>query len=86
MQRDGVAIGKCGVRVKRLLLAGARNKILPILGWPLVTRLTKPSSAATETLLAAVGAEFPGLSLTLEHSEHFRPGKPQPTHRDVTAR
>ena len=51
------------------------------------------AEAAPETLLtavtralAAVGAEFPGLSLTLEHSEHFRPGKPQPTHRDVTAR
>ena len=30
-------------------------------------------------LEAAVG--FPGLNVTLEHTEHFRPGKPQPTHR-----
>ena len=39
--------------------------------------------AAVERALADVGAEFPGLSLQLEHSEHFRPGKPQPTHRDL---
>lgn len=48
------------------------------------------AEAAPEQLLAAVrgalagtGKEFPGLQLTLEHSEHFRPGKPQPTHRDL---
>jgi G3E family GTPase len=46
------------------------------------------AEAAPETLLAAVqraladvGREQPGLSLLLEHSEHFRPGKPKPTHR-----
>jgi G3E family GTPase len=46
------------------------------------------AEAAPETLLttvnralAEVGAQFPGLSVKLEHSEHFRPGKPQPTHR-----
>jgi G3E family GTPase len=46
--------------------------------------------AAPETLLEAVRraltgleTEIPGLRLLLEHSEHFRPGKPQPTHRIV---
>ena len=46
------------------------------------------AEAAPETLLTTVnraltetGAQFPGLTLKLEHSEHFRPGKPQPTHR-----
>jgi len=46
------------------------------------------AEAAPETLLATVhralsetGARFPSLALKLEHSEHFRPGKPQPTHR-----
>lgn len=46
------------------------------------------AEAAPETLLAAVhhamketGPQFPGLVLKLDHSEHFRPGKPQPTHR-----
>jgi hypothetical protein len=27
--------------------------------------------------------DFPGMKATLEHEEHFRPGKPTPTHRDV---
>jgi Ni2+-binding GTPase involved in maturation of urease and hydrogenase len=46
------------------------------------------AEAAPGTLLTAVncalaeaGAQFPGLTVKLEHSEHFRPGKPQPTHR-----
>jgi G3E family GTPase len=46
------------------------------------------AEAAPETLLAAVtraladiAPQFSGLTLKLEHSEHFRPGKPQPTHR-----
>lgn len=46
------------------------------------------AEAAPATLLTAVnralseaGAQFPGLTVKLEHSEHFRPGKPQPTHR-----
>jgi len=37
--------------------------------------------AAVTRALAEVGTEFPGLTLKLEHSEHFRPGKPEPTHR-----
>lgn len=46
------------------------------------------AETAPETLLAAlkqaltdIGQEHAGLTLRLEHSEHFRPGKPQPTHR-----
>jgi hypothetical protein len=31
--------------------------------------------------LADAGRKHSGLTLRLEHSEHFRPGKPQPTHR-----
>ncbi len=30
-------------------------------------------------------AQVPGLSFTLDHEEHFRPGKPVPTHRDGEA-
>ena len=37
--------------------------------------------AAVEAALAALPGEFPGVRLRLEHLEHFRPGKPQPTHR-----
>ncbi len=35
--------------------------------------------------LVAVSPRFPTLSAVLEHEEHFRPGKPTPTHRDRTA-
>jgi len=31
--------------------------------------------------LAATGGKFPTLQATLDHLEHFRPGKPTPTHR-----
>ena len=31
--------------------------------------------------LAATTARFPGLRATVDHLEHFRPGKPTPTHR-----
>ena len=37
--------------------------------------------AAVNLALTEVAARFPGLTVKLEHSEHFRPGKPQPTHR-----
>jgi hypothetical protein len=46
------------------------------------------AETAPETLLAVLkqaladtSREQAGLALKLEHSEHFRPGKPQPTHR-----
>ncbi len=37
---------------------------------------------ALNTALASVTVQFTGLSATLDHQEHFRPGKPVPTHRD----
>ncbi len=36
-----------------------------------------------EAAASAIGAHFPGLRPRLDHLEHFRPGKPQPTHRDL---
>ena len=36
---------------------------------------------AVETAVAALARTFPGLRSQLDHLEHFRPGKPQPTHR-----
>lgn len=36
---------------------------------------------AVQQALKQSAAKFPGLEMTLEHSEHFRPGKPRPTHR-----
>jgi len=39
-------------------------------------------NAALNTSLTEVGKQHPNLFLRLEHLEHFRPGKPQPTHRD----
>lgn len=38
---------------------------------------------AVQAGLAEAAAEVPGLSARLEHQEHFRPGKPVPTHRDA---
>jgi G3E family GTPase len=37
--------------------------------------------AAVRDGLAAAARRFPGLSARLDHLEHFRPGKPTPTHR-----
>jgi G3E family GTPase len=37
--------------------------------------------SAVRDALSATGKMFPGLSTTLDHLEHFRPGKPTPTHR-----
>lgn len=39
--------------------------------------------AAVESALAEAGGGYPGLTLALQHLEHFRPGKPRPTHRDT---
>jgi len=38
---------------------------------------------AVNAAVAALPARFAGLTAQLEHLEHFRPGKPTPTHRDV---
>ena len=40
-------------------------------------------NAALNAALTEVGKQHPQLFLRLEHLEHFRPGKPQPTHRDA---
>ncbi len=37
---------------------------------------------ALEAELAALPGAFPGLEVLLEHEEHFRPGRPEPTYRD----
>ncbi len=38
-------------------------------------------SETVEHGLAALMERFPELATSIEHSEHFRPGKPEPTHR-----
>ncbi len=38
-------------------------------------------AAAVRDALIEVAGRFPGLRTTLDHLEHFRPGKPTPTHR-----
>ena len=38
---------------------------------------------AVREAVAALPERFPGLTAQLDHLEHFRPGKPTPTHRDV---
>lgn len=38
---------------------------------------------AIRTAIAALPLQFPELTAQLDHLEYFRPGKPQPTHRDV---
>ena len=40
-------------------------------------------NAALSAALTETGKQHPELFLRLEHLEHFRPGKPQPTHRDA---
>jgi hypothetical protein len=40
-------------------------------------------SEALEKAVAATAHKFPLLHTHLEHLEHFRPGKPEPTHRDL---
>jgi hypothetical protein len=40
--------------------------------------------SAFEAGLAALAAAFPSAIFRLDHLEHFRPGRPQPTHRLTT--
>jgi G3E family GTPase len=40
---------------------------------------------AIRTAVAELPRKFPELTTQLEHLEYFRPGKPQPTHRDVAS-
>ena len=61
----------------------------PVTGGQLIVNLR--AEAAPEVLgtvvreaLAATARAFPTLSASLDHLEHFRPGKPSPTHRFET--
>ena len=58
----------------------------PVTGGELIINLR--AEAAPDVLgtalrdgLAAATARFPAMQTTLDHLEHFRPGKPTPTHR-----
>lgn len=42
-------------------------------------------AAAVKETVPAIAAQYPTLQAKLEHEEHFRPGRPQPTHRDKQA-
>lgn len=42
-------------------------------------------AAVLRDALSATAAAQPGVDLRLEHLEHFRPGRPNPTHRDLVA-
>lgn len=60
----------------------------PTSGGQLIVNLRAEADPAALVLavqagLAEAAAEVPGLSARLEHQEHFRPGKPVPTHRDA---
>ncbi|MBI5768327.1 MAG: cobalamin biosynthesis protein P47K [Verrucomicrobia bacterium] len=60
----------------------------PVTGGQLVLNAraeTAPEAlkAAVETAVANLARHFAGLQAHIDHLEHFRPGKPQPTHRDL---
>jgi G3E family GTPase len=63
----------------------------PVTGGQLIINLRAEAApdilgtVVREALLAAAKA-FPALKATLDHLEHFRPGKPTPTHRFKTAK
>lgn len=73
-----------------------RNDLKPEIGLELDEPVTQGyliinlrAEAAPETLyevvqeaLAVTTGEFANLTATVEHQEHFRPGRPTPTHRD----
>lgn len=42
-------------------------------------------AAVLRDALTATAAAQPGVNLRLDHLEHFRPGRPNPTHRDLVA-
>lgn len=62
----------------------------PVTGGQLIVNLRAEAApdvlgAAVREALQASTSMFPGLTATLDHLEHFRPGKPSPTHRFETA-
>jgi hypothetical protein len=59
----------------------------PTTGGQLIINLRAEADPASlmdsvKAALDQVKTNFFGLQATLEHEEHFRPGKPVPTHRD----
>ena len=62
----------------------------PVTGGQLIVNLRAEAApdvlgTAVREALAASAKAFPTLNATLDHLEHFRPGKPNPTHRFKTA-
>ncbi len=60
----------------------------PVPGGQLIVNLRAEAApaelrAAVEAAAEALPHKIPGLRATIEHLEHFRPGKPEPTHRDT---
>ena len=60
----------------------------PLTGGQLILNLRAEAApevlrAAVEAAVAKCGKATPKVVATIEHLEHFRPGKPQPTHRDL---
>jgi Ni2+-binding GTPase involved in maturation of urease and hydrogenase len=62
----------------------------PSTGGQLIVNLR--AEAAPDDLIVALKesltettAQFPGVTASLDHEEHFRPGRPEPTHRDGAA-
>ena len=60
----------------------------PVPGGQLIVNLRAEADpetmrAAVCDAIAVIGQSAPGLRAHLDHIEFFRPGKPQPTHRDV---
>ncbi len=61
----------------------------PVTGGQLIVNARAEASPealrdAVRDAVAALAIRFPGLTAELDHLEHFRPGKPEPTHRDAT--
>jgi G3E family GTPase len=62
----------------------------PAKGGELIINLRAEASpdvlaATIQESVPAVAAKFPALQAKLDHLEHFRPGRPNPTHRDKEA-
>ena len=66
---------------ERTPLAMFSRSLAGSIGQTLIICLPGSFNGARESL-DAVKLQFFGLSATLDHEEHFRPGKPVPTHRD----
>ncbi|MGD9747563.1 MAG: hypothetical protein AB7V57_14535 [Verrucomicrobiales bacterium] len=89
---DGIAGELASVNVVRSDQVAEAGMTLdePTLGGQLIVNLRAEGepddllSALREGLDTSIGGFF-GLQATLDHEEHFRPGKPEPTHRDADA-